>query len=107
MLILYLTNINKLKKKGGNIMTKEEAYKRLEEHEEVTFFPEEGRVECEDELSAIGVDISLIKSALHQIDYLVCSIKYDGEYHLAEDLEEETDKIHNEMEAYGIDYNID
>ena len=86
-------------------MTKEEAIDRLRVNG--TLRLSNDGIDCREELIAIGVDIELVESALHQIDYLSCSIAYDGEYHLAEELEGEDRKLRNHLDEFGVDYEID
>ena len=87
-------------------MTKEEAIDRLRVNGTLRLSNDDG-IDCREELIAIGVDIELVESALHQIDYLSCSIAYDGEYHLAEELEGEDRKLRNHLDEFGVDYEID
>ena len=86
-------------------MTKEEAIDRLRKNG--TLRISNDKIVCREELIVIGVDIKLVESALFQLDYLSCSIKYDGEYHLAEELEEEERKLRNHLDEFGADYEID
>ena len=87
-------------------MTEEEAIDRLRENGTLRLSNDDG-IDCREELIAIGVDIELVESVLHQIDYLSCSIAYDGEYHLAEELEGEDRKLRNHLDEFGVDYEID
>ena len=82
-------------------MTKEEAIDRLRVNGTLRLSNDDG-IDCREELIAIGVDIELVESALFQLDYLSCSITYDGEYHLAEELEEEDRKLRNHLEKFGV-----
>jgi hypothetical protein len=40
------------------------------------------------------------------IDYYTCSIQYDGEYHLAGELEEEHEKIRGYLDGFYLDYEL-
>jgi hypothetical protein len=82
-------------------MTREEAIERLKENGTIRLSNDDG-IDCREELIAIGVDIKLVESALHRLDYLSCSIKYDGEYHLGEELEEEDSKLKDHLEKFGV-----
>ena len=82
-------------------MTREEAIERLKENGTIRLSNDDG-IDCREELIAIGVDIELVESALFQLDYLSCSIKYDGEYHLGEELEEEDSKLRDHLEKFGV-----
>ena len=87
---------------------KEEALKRLEEWGTVSLSYDDG-VDCEGDLAILGLDTDLIYRCLHQIDYLSCSIKYDGEYHLGGQLQEEEEELYEELsklDEYGIDYEV-
>jgi hypothetical protein len=86
-------------------MTEDEAYERLKSLGTIQLSYDNG-IECEEELRAIGVDIDLVEGCLHQIDYLSCSIKYDKEYHLSSDLEEEYGKLRDHLDEFGVDYEI-
>ena len=86
-------------------MTEDEAYEILESRGTLKISYNDG-IECEEELRTIGLDIDFIKVRLHQIDYLSCSIKYDGEYHLSSDLEEEYGKLRDHLDEFGVDYEI-
>ena len=86
-------------------MTKEEAIDRLRVNG--TLRLSNDGIDCREELIAIGVDIELVESALFQLDYLSCSIKYDKEYHLGKELEEEERKLRNHLDEFGADYEID
>ena len=87
-------------------MTREEAIERLKENGTLRLSNDDG-IDCREELIAIGVDIELVESALFQLDYLSCSIKYDGEYHLGKELEKEERKLRNHLDEFGADYEID
>jgi len=87
-------------------MTREEAIERLKENGTIRLSNDDG-IDCREELIAIGVDIELVESALFQLDYLSCSIKYDGEYHLGKELEKEERKLRNHLDEFGADYEID
>jgi hypothetical protein len=89
-------------------MTKEEAIDRLRANKNgyVRLSNEDG-IDCPEELNAIGVDIELVDSALHRLDYLTCSIKYNQDYHLAEELEEEDRKLRNHLDEFGVNYLIE
>ena len=82
-------------------MTREEAIERLKENGTIRLSNDDG-IDCREELIAIGVDIELVESALFQLDYLSCSIKYDGEYHLGKELEEEDSKLRDHLEKFGV-----
>ena len=86
-------------------MTKEEAIDRLRKNG--TLRISNDKIVCREELIVIGVDIKLVESALFQLDYLSCSIKYDKEYHLGKELEEEERKLRNHLDEFGADYEID
>jgi len=87
-------------------MTREEAIERLKENGTLRLSNDDG-IDCREELIAIGVDIELVESALFQLDYLSCSIKYDKEYHLGKELEKEERKLRNHLDEFGADYEID
>jgi hypothetical protein len=87
-------------------MTREEAIERLKENGTLRLSNDDG-IDCREELIAIGVDIKLVESALFQLDYLSCSIKYDKEYHLGKELEKEERKLRNHLDEFGADYEID
>jgi len=87
-------------------MTREEAIERLKENGTIRLSNDDG-IDCREELIAIGVDIKLVESALFQLDYLSCSIKYDKEYHLGKELEKEERKLRNHLDEFGADYEID
>ena len=89
-----------------NKKEQEEAYEKLRSHGTLRISYNDG-IECEEELRTIGLDIDFIKSRLRQIDYLSCSIKYDGEHHLSSDLEEEYRKLRAHLDEFGADYEID
>tara|TARA_B100000963_G_scaffold5095_1_gene3879 strand:- start:16309 stop:16779 length:471 start_codon:yes stop_codon:yes gene_type:complete len=61
-------------------------------------------MDCEKYLQIIGVDIELVKTYLRQIDYLSCSIKYDGEYYLSKDLHEENEALIKYLKPFKIKY---
>jgi len=84
---------------------KDIAYETLENHGTVNLSYNNG-IDCEDELQTIGVDLDLIHGCLHQIDYYTCSIKYDNEYHLAEDLNEEHSKLCDHLDSFDLEYEI-
>jgi hypothetical protein len=86
-------------------MTKEEAYERLEDNGTIVLSYDD-EIECKEELIAIGVNLDLVGGCLRKIDYLSCSISYDNEYHLAEDLEREEEKLRNYLDEFGIDYEL-
>jgi hypothetical protein len=86
-------------------MTKEEAIDRLRKNG--TLRISNDKIDCREELIAVGVDIKLVESALFQLDYLSRSIKYDGETHLGKELEEEERKLRNHLDDFGADYEID
>ena len=86
-------------------MTKEEAIDRLRKNG--TLRLSNDRIACREELIVVGVDIKLVESALHRLDYLSCSIKYDKEYHLGKELEKEERKLRNHLDEFGADYEID
>ena len=81
-------------------MTKEEAIDRLRKNG--TLRLSNDRIACREELIVVGVDIKLVESALFQLDYLSCSIKYDKEYHLGGELEEEDSKLRDHLEKFGV-----
>jgi hypothetical protein len=91
-------------------MTREEAIERLKENGTLRLSNDDG-IDCREELIAIGVDIKLVESALFQLDYLSCCIKYDGEYHLGGELEEEDSKLRDHLDEFldefEVDYEID
>jgi hypothetical protein len=82
-------------------MTREEAIERLKENGTLRLSNDDG-IDCREELIAIGVDIKLVESALFRLDYLSCSIKYDGEYHLGGELEEEASELRDHLEKFGV-----
>lgn len=84
---------------------KREARKAIENHGTIDISYNDG-IDCEDELRTIGVNLDLVHGCLHQIDYYTCSIKYDNEYHLAEELEEEHSKLCDHLDIFDIDYDI-
>jgi len=86
-------------------MTKEEAIDRLRKNG--TLRLSNDSIACREELIVVGVDIKLVESALFQLDYLSCSIKYDKEYHLGKELEKEERKLRNHLDEFGADYEID
>jgi hypothetical protein len=86
-------------------MTEREAIERLEEHGTILMSHNDG-IECEEELETIGVDLDVIRGALRMIDYYTCSIHYDGEYHLAGELEEEHEKIREYLDGFYLDYEL-
>jgi hypothetical protein len=86
-------------------MKQEEAIKRLREHGTIRMSHNDG-IECGEELETIGVDLSVIRGALGMIDYYTCSIEYDGEYHLAGELEEEHEKIREYLDGVYLDYEL-
>ena len=98
-------------KKEFTEQEREEAIEKIKaffENNHVLRFSYEDGIDCEEELIILGVDTNAIERSLRQIDYYTCSIKYDDEYHLAEELQEEVKKIHGIMSEadLGIDYEI-
>jgi hypothetical protein len=86
-------------------MTRDEAYERLEDNGTIRLSYDD-EIECKEELLAIGVNLDLVGGCLRQIDYLSCSIAYDNEYHLAEDLDVEVRKLRDYLDEFEIDYEL-